>query len=240
MSQVSPVRPVWAAELLLRAVWVAADESPEWIAARTDALLNRLGSAFDVASWQTPKSVRWQGSSEALADIVRGCVVRDKPTVENPSGEPFPAGGYKLMLYGATAQVGIEVRIVAGSITPGRRIPGHTVTIDVRELVPGSVTSDVADLLCASVVDTFDPAMVKLSDSPVNRLARRGGWKIGVGYRLWLHADVGAITELADGLTSTPLATGTLISAPDDWSAEQVVAAITQTLTANDLDEVPR
>jgi hypothetical protein len=30
-----------------------------------------------------------------------------------------------------------------------------------------------------------------------------------------------------------------LISAPDDWSAERVVAAMTETLAANGLDEVP-
>lgn len=30
-----------------------------------------------------------------------------------------------------------------------------------------------------------------------------------------------------------------MISAPDDWPTDRVVAAMTETLSANDLDEIP-
>ncbi|WP_235678735.1 hypothetical protein [Mycolicibacterium aubagnense] len=81
--------------------------------------------------------------------------------------------------------------------------------------------------------------MFVLSDNPVRQLARRGNWKISVGYRTWISCEVGAVNQVADGLTATELAGGILISAPDDWSAARVVAAMMETLAANELDEVP-
>ncbi|AIY46966.2 hypothetical protein G155_16940 [Mycobacterium sp. VKM Ac-1817D] len=93
--------------------------------------------------------------------------------------------------------------------------------------------------MCAALASAWRPATLTLTDSATNRLARRGGWKIGAGYRTWISSEVGTVSRVADGLTATELAGGTLISAPDDWSAEQVVAAMVETLAANGLDEVP-
>ncbi|AQA06315.1 hypothetical protein BVC93_11450 [Mycobacterium sp. MS1601] len=109
----------------------------------------------------------------------------------------------------------------------------------MRELVDGAVTSAVRDTICAHVAGTFAPAMLTLSDAAVNRLARRGGWKIGVGYRTWISNEVGSVDHAADGLTFTSVAGGNMLSTPDDCSAEQVVAAMTETLTRNSLDEIP-
>ncbi|MHA7657123.1 hypothetical protein ACX9NJ_16755 [Mycobacterium sp. ML2] len=81
--------------------------------------------------------------------------------------------------------------------------------------------------------------MLELADPHLRQAARRGGWKIGVGYRLWLNHEVGLITQVAEGLSTTSLGRGTLISAPDDWPAERVIAAMTATLAANRLDEIP-
>ncbi|WP_394330606.1 hypothetical protein [Mycobacteroides abscessus] len=50
---------------------------------------------------------------------------------------------------------------------------------------------------------------------------------------------VGTVSQIADGLTATELAGGTLISAPDTWPAERVVAAMAETLATINLDEVP-
>lgn len=85
----------------------------------------------------------------------------------------------------------------------------------------------------------WQPSAVRLADAVVNSIARRGGWKIGVGYRLWIRKDVGTVETLAEGLTSREFATGTLISAPDDWPADKVVSAMTATLADNGLDEIP-
>lgn len=81
--------------------------------------------------------------------------------------------------------------------------------------------------------------MFVLSDDPVRQLARRGNWKIGIGYRTWISAEVGTVIHVADGLTVSELAGGTLISVPDDWPADRVVAAVGETLRLNGLDEVP-
>ena len=45
--------------------------------------------------------------------------------------------------------------------------------------------------------------------------------------------------RVVDGLRAAEVAGATLISAPDDWPAEQVVAAMTETLAAHSRDEVP-
>ncbi|GLD01499.1 MULTISPECIES: hypothetical protein [Mycobacterium] len=54
MTQQSPVRPVWAAKALLRAIWVAEGESPKWIAERCDALVQALQAIFGVERWEKP------------------------------------------------------------------------------------------------------------------------------------------------------------------------------------------
>lgn len=47
------------------------------------------------------------------------------------------------------------------------------------------------------------------------------------------------IGRISDGLSAAELSGGTLVSAPDDWSAEHILVAMTETLAANGLDEVP-
>lgn len=49
----------------------------------------------------------------------------------------------------------------------------------------------------------------------------------------------GEVNQVDEGLTLTELAGGFLISAPDAWPADRVVAAMTATLAVNGLDEIP-
>lgn len=102
-----------------------------------------------------------------------------------------------------------------------------------------SITSEIGDAVCAAVAATRSPANFKLADSATNSTARRGNWKIGIGYRTWISAEVRTINWVAEGLSAAELAGGTLISVPDDWPAERVVTAMTETFAANGLDEVP-
>ncbi|WP_418004397.1 hypothetical protein ACNO8X_04910 [Mycobacterium sp. PDNC021] len=132
-----------------------------------------------------------------------------------------------------------KVAIHAWHLGLGRRLPARHLHIDLWETTPGSVTSETADAVCGAAASTWQPATLTLTDSAANRLARRGNWKIGAGYRTWIGSEVGAVNHVAEGVTATELAGGTLISAPDDWPAERVVAALTETLAANGLDEVP-
>jgi hypothetical protein len=115
----------------------------------------------------------------------------------------------------------------------------HTLLIKFRETSPGGVTPELGDAVCAAVASTWEPTTLALADSPTKREARRGGWKIDVGYRTWISAEVGAVKDIAQGLSSAKLAGGTMISAPDDWPAKAVVESMIATLKANRLDEVP-
>lgn len=238
MMDVNPapeLLPVWAQDAFVRGFWVATGESPEWIAARTQALLSELQSAFDIANWQTTQGQRWEGTPEELANLVRSNSTRD-PDVPDQS---LPVEGYSFTVSGAGPRVGMHVRIAAGAATVGRRHPGHTLTIDLREMVPNGVTAADGDAACAATARAWHPSTFALYDPPVNVEARRGGWKIPIGYRTWISNQVGAVSRIAEGLASIELAEGTLVSAPDDWSADRVVTAMTTTLTANGLDEIP-
>jgi len=226
--------PVWGSrDAILRSVWVATGESPEWIAQRTDALLRELQTAFDVSYWRTSKDQRWEGSPEALADIVRDFVGT------GIDGDPEPENGYVFSVAGAGPRVAPRIRVSAGSVSTGGRLPSHHMTVELREMYAGAITAEDGDIVCAAVARTWGPAMFALADDPTRSAARRGNWKIGIGYRTWISAEVGTVSRVADGLTASELAGGTLISAPDDWPAEQVVAAMTETLATNGLDEVP-
>lgn len=239
MNAPTAVRPAWAQDAFLRSIWVATGESPEWIVSRTDALLNELRRIFGADTWINYTGDVWEGSPNHLADLVRSFVVRDRPTVDNPAGEPLVEEGYSFILSATGAGVEVELRVAAGCIALAPRLPMHTLSINLREKVSGSLTGEVGDAVCTAVASTWQPSTLKLSDSATNRIARRGNWKIGIGYRTWISSEVGKVSRVAEGLTATELSGGTLISAPDDWSAEQVVAAMTETLAVNGLDEVP-
>lgn len=229
---------MWSGSAFLNSVWVATSETPEWIVERTDALLGQLGEALGITHWDTSRNQRWEGSPAQLADIVRRHPVHEA-LPEGEEGEVIPSEGYAMVLTGAGPTVAAKVWIDAGAIGIGRRVPSHRLHIDLRETSPGGITSEVGDAVCAAVASAWRPATLTLTDTATNRLARRGNWKIGAGYRTWISAEVGTVSRVADGLTVSELSGGTLISAPDDWSAEQVVAAMTETLSANGLDEVP-
>lgn len=173
-----------------------------------------------------------------MADIVRSRPVRE-PLPDGDEGDPLPREGYSLLFTGIGPAITAKVSISAGSIGLGMRLPRHNLHIDLTETTQGGVSSEVGDKVCAAVATTWQPATLTLTDSAANRLARRGNWKIGAGYRTWISKEVGAIDHLVDLLTKTELAGGTLISAPDDWPASRVVEAVTATLRENGLDEVP-
>lgn len=234
-----PGRPIWGTSRpSLLAIWVEAGESPEWIAMRTDALLSELGSAFGVSEWRLSNGVQWEGSPHDLANIVRSCPVRELVS-EDVDGDPVSGEGYTFTVSGLGPRVAPLVRISAGNVAVGRRLPRRRLSVEVRETVAGSATSEDGDAVCAAVARAWRPATTEFADLAVRQLARRGGWQIGVGYRTWISSDVGEVSHVADGLTKAEVAGGTLVSAPDDWSANRVVESMLATLSANNLDEVP-
>lgn len=232
--------PIWATQSAnVRAVWVAAGESPEQIAAQTDALLAQLWSAFEVTEWRLTDGQLWEGSPDELAQIVRSNPARELVGASEEIGDVLPDEGYSFVVTGAGPRVWLRAWIAAGNPVVGSRLPRRRLTVELREMYTGALTSADGDAVSAAVAGAWKPAMCDLTDDPVRRLARRGNWKIGVGYRTWISSLVGAVTQVADGLTVSKLAGGVLISAPDDWAAERVVDAVTATLRLNGLDEVP-
>ncbi|SKX29328.1 Uncharacterised protein [Mycobacteroides abscessus subsp. massiliense] len=231
--------PAWAQESFLRAIWAEAGASVESIAARTYDLLSRMGEILGITRWDLSDGGSWEGEKAALADIIRRNPVRGRPDAEFPKGEAYPNEGYSLTFLGNGREISTQLSIHAGQITVGRRMPSHRLTVSLKEIVPGSVTGSVGDAICAAIAETWKPANIMLTETIANRIARRSNWKILVGYRTWINATVGAVTQVAEGLTLTKLAGGALVSAPDDWPAERVVEAMTATLRANGLDEVP-
>lgn len=231
--------PVWGSERAnVRAIWSAAGEPAEWIAARTDAMLHKLQSAFGVSEWRLTGGQLWAGSRDVLTEIVLGHAVCELDGGDE-TGDPIPGEGYAFTVSGVGSRVAPRVRVAAGNAVAGRRLPTHNLVLELREMYLGAVTAGDGDAACAALAEVWQPGMLVLSDDPVRQLARRGNWKIGVGYRTWISKEVGEINHLVDLLTATELAGGTLISAPDDWPASRVVEAVTATLRENGLDEVP-
>lgn len=238
MSEVLTVndvdRPVWgAARPSLLAIRVDSGETPEWIADRTGALLNSLQSDYAVTGWNVSVGDEWAELPDSLTDFVLANVVR------GIDGEPEPESGYSFSISGTGPRIAPLVRISAGSVAVGRRLPARRLAVQLREMHQGALTANDADAVCAAVAQTWNPATSEFADLAVRQLARRGNWKIGVGYRTWISTEVGKITHLVDRLTAVELAGGTMISAPDDWPAARVVEAMTATLRENGLDEVP-
>lgn len=231
-------QPAWAPSAFLNSVWVATGETPEWVADRTDALLAQLGVALGVARWDTSRNQRWEGSPVQLANIVRGNPVHEA-LPEGEEGEVLPSEGYAMVLSGVGSAAAVKVWINAGYVAVGRRVPRHNLHIDLSETAAGGITSEVGDAVAVAVATAWRPATLVLTDSVTNRLARRGGWKIGAGYRTWINSEVGTVRRVSAGLTTSEVAGGTMISAPDDWPAEHVIAAMIETLNSNGLDEVP-
>lgn len=224
----------------MRSFWIATGESPEWIASRTDGLLTALGGVFGIGAWITDKGDRWEGSAETQAAIVRRFAVRDRPTSGDPDGEILAEEGYSFIVSGLGTGFDVEIHVAAGAHVLAERLPMQTLGVKLRQKEPGRLTSELGDAVCGAVASTQRPSTLRLADAATNRIARRGNWKIGVGCRTWISAEVGTVGWVAGGLAATELAGGTLISAPDDWPAEQVVAGMTDTLSVNGLDEVPR
>ncbi|WP_237113435.1 hypothetical protein [Mycobacteroides abscessus] len=230
--------PVWSGYAFVTAVWLAKSETPEWIAGRADALLAQLQGILGIARWDTARGDRWEGSPEVLAGIVRRNPVREA-LPDGEDGEPLSGEGYSMVLMGAGPSVEVRVWVSAGYVSFGGRVPAHHLKVDLREITPGGLTSEVGDAVVTAVASTWRPSYLMLTDREANRVARRGNWKIRVGYRTWINAQTAAVTQVADGLTMSKQNEGTLISAPDDWSAERVVEAMVATLQMNGLDEVP-
>lgn len=147
--------------------------------------------------------------------------------------------GYAFWVRGFTSEAMVVAHVSAGQDHTGGRIPAQRADIEVTAVDGEHVPRAFTDAVVSSAVEGWDPLMVRLGTIEMQRLARRGNWKITPGSRLWLADAVGRIDHVADGVQAERVETGTLLTLPDDWSAQQVVDATQKTLELNGLDELP-
>lgn len=221
-------------DFVVTAKWARLGATPEWIAQQTNVLVDSVQATLGGASWRVVGPwCDWAGTADEKAAIVASQVN------DGGAGEPQIVDGYAIALSAQDARLDVTVSIHAGAQSVGRRLPTHYSMLTVRPKAPGVVAAAQGDALVAAMVDAWSPLSVVLSTGGLNVLAKRGGWKISAGYRLWLSDVVGAVGEVAEGVTKSRLAGGWLLSVPDEWDAWRVVDAMAVTRELNGLDELP-
>lgn len=224
----------WGAEdCTLYAAWTARAEPVEKIVSRTNDLIDAIGSVLETSTWTMSSGADWGVDPDRQTSMVRAEMVRDDLDEESPRE------GYHFTMSGEGRGIHISVRIKAGAAFSGRRSPQNHLTVEVREDRTGAFTAEIADALTQAVASTWEPAVTAIRNYQVVTTARRGGWSIPVGYRMWVSSAVGGITTAADGIGVERTSAGTTLKAPDVWTPGQVVEAMVSTLHANDLDRIP-
>lgn len=216
----------------LYATWLARDENPSTIAERIQRLIAAYAPLVDHAQWLTTRNEAWPEEPERRVDLVAREVVRDD------LGDAEPESGYSLMLTGAGERLRFDVQLTAGALASGRRAPSHSLTVEIKEVIPRTFTGEVADTAIRAVIESWTPLVAALRDEETLIEAGRGGWSIPVGYRTWIADSVGEVATAADGIATQRLAGGSYLSAPDAWDADAVVDAMLETFSANGLDKI--
>ena len=218
-------------DISVYACWTRLSETPEDIAHRTMCFMKEFSTRIKLDQWR-PLRDDWDGTEEDLAAVVKNNAVRTE------EGEISRGAGYSITLLNGTDRLNTNFNVRAGKDQLFERIASPC----LMQKYYRSVHASAGELWDASVhaaVTAFDPAFVTGQERAVLRMTRRGGWKISFGYRVWINDWVGNVTSHAEGLTTERLGNGTLIRVPDDWPAQRVVDAVTDTFQANHLDEVP-
>ena len=213
------------------ACWTRLNETPEDIAHRTMCFMKEFSTRIDVGPWE-PLEGEWDGAEAGLVEVI------ERNPVTDDDGEPIPGDGYHFTLLNGAGPLSTRFNVSAGEDQLFERIASPRLMQDYYRSVHASV-GELWDASVHAAVMAFDPAFVTGQERAVLRMTRRGGWKISFGYRVWINDWVGNVTSHAEGLTTERLGNGTLIRVPDDWPAQRVVDALTETFQANNLDEVP-
>lgn len=214
----------------IRAVWLRRAESTAWIAERSGVYLDGLSRQLGVDGWDSLYlKRRWPADVNEREQMVLEGVYREEDQT------PYPSLGYTLTLNGVSPQAYAEVEVHAGHVGLGRNLPAHVLRLRLSWRLPESPTGAQLDDLVALTVNVWEPVMVSFTTHEL------GGsdWRIEPGWRLWLRNDVGTFETLHEGVTAVELDGGTLLKAPEEWSPEQVKAAVGGTLEANGLAVLP-
>ena len=218
-------------DISTRACWTRLNETPEDIAHRTMYFMKEFSTRIKLECWR-PLRDEWDGTEEDLVTVVRNNAVRTE------EGKISRGAGYSITLLNGTDILNTDFNVAAGEDQLFERVASPC----FMQKYYRSVHASAGELWDASVhaaVTAFDPAFVTGQEMTILMMTRQDAWEIPFGYRVWINDWVGNVTSHAEGLTTERLDNGTLIRVPDDWPAQRVVDALTDTFQANHLDEVP-
>ena len=218
-------------DISVYACWTRLNETPEDIAHRTMRFMKEFSTRIKLDHWRLLRD-DWDGTEEDLVTVVRNNAVRTE------EGKISRGAGYSITLLNGTDILNTDFNVSAGEDQLFERIASPKFSQDFYRSVHASA-GELWDASVHAAVTAFDPAFVAGQEMTILMMTRRGGWKISFGYRVWINDWVGNVTSHAEGLTTERLGNGTLIRVPDDWPAQRVVDALTDTFQANHLDEVP-
>ena len=218
-------------DISVYACWVRLNETPEDIAHRTMRFMKDLSTRIEVGPWE-PLEGEWDGTEEDLVKVVRDNAVRTE------EGKISRGAGYSITLDNDRGPLNTDFNVSAGEDRLFERVASPCFTQKYYRFDHASA-GELWDASVHAAVTAFDPAFVTGQERAVLRMTRRGGWKISFGYRVWINDWVGVVASHVEGLGVERIGDGTLIRVPDDWPAQRVVDALTDTFQANHLDEVP-
>ena len=218
-------------DISVYACWTRLNETPEDIAHRTMRFMKEFSTRIKLERWRSLEG-EWDGTEEDLVKVVRDNAVRTE------EGKISRGAGYSITLLNGTDILNTDFNVSAGEDQLFERFASPKFSQDFYRSVHASA-GELWDASVHAAVTAFDPAFVTGQEMTILMMTRRGGWKISFGYRVWINDWVGNVTSHAEGLTTERLGNGTLIRVPDDWPAQRVVDALTDTFQANHLDGVP-
>jgi len=109
----------------------------------------------------------------------------------------------------------------------GRRRPANSLSIDFYPPSAGSLTSALVDGAFRTVIEAWQPDNAAVRDPATVRASKgRGGYAAVLGYRTWIAPSWGTVSRVDPGLSLEESAEGALLTAPDDWTAEQLVSRL--------------
>ena len=217
-------------DISTRACWTRLSETPEDIARMSMRFMKEFSTQIKLDHWR-PLRDEWDGTEEDLVTVVKNNAVKTE------EGKISRGAGYSITLLNGTDILNTDFNVSAGEDQLFERIASPCFTQKYYRSVHASA-GELWDASVHAAVMAFDPAFVTGQEMTILMMTRRGGWKISFGYRVWINDWVGNVTSHAEGLTTERLGNGTLIRVPDDWPAQRVVDALTDTFQANHLDEV--
>lgn len=236
MSVVQP-RLIDATEANLLTFWDGRVEDAEAVARKTAATIERLGAMFPVDGWRYPNGRVW-GMWPTTASEQTAWVASRMFTSQD--GVPEPVRGFSFSLSQVVNGLSVDLGIRAGSSIRGGRMPANRARVTMEERVPGSLDIAIVDPITETVVDVWEPLAGNVRDEVVLELALpTNSWQVPIGHRIWLHESIASIDQVAPGVTVSHRETGTLLAVPDDWTAPQVVDAMSATLAMNNAESVP-